>query len=232
MATKSAAEIRKLNKDKLLEYALELTENFKVIAQKCEDFGKRITALEASSTTPSTSPKQLDRLVAAERDNLNNGQYLRRRQLEIWNLSSDSTDASDLKKEAAELLSLTGVAVAAADIDVCHKLKKEGKIIMEFRHRDQRDRVVRARKHLKNMKHELEKKKCPKISVVESMCPEYKRLDYICRQLKNRGKVENTWFFNRKLYIADAEGSKSLITHINDLTNKFDVNIVQEILEN
>ena len=231
MAPLSAAEIKKLNQKKLLEYALELTENFAALAQKCEDFGNRIAALE--SATPSSSaanPKFLDRLVNAERDNLNNAQYLRRRQLEMWNLPPETTDASDLKKEAAALLSLTGVPVAATDIDVCHKLKKAGKIILEFRHRDQRDRVVRARKHLKNMKSELAKNKCPRMSVVESMCPEFRRLDYACRQLKSRNIIENTWFFNRKLSIVAADGTKSTITHISDLNGKFGDDVINDIL--
>ena len=229
MAAKSPADIRKLNKTQLLDYALEITENFNAIAEKCEDFSKRIAALENS--IPATAPaKFLQRLESAERENTNNGQYLRRRQVEMWNLPVEVTDANDLKKEAAAILSLTGVTVAPNDIDIAHKLPKQGKIILEFRHRDQRDKIIRARKNLKTKKNELTTMKCPRLSVVESMCPAFRRLDFICRQLKTREKIGNTWFFNRKLLIVDNDGIKSSITHINDLITKFGDDIVQAIL--
>ena len=86
-----------------MDYALQITENFNAIAEKFEDFSKRIAALESS--IPSTAPaKSLQWLESAERENTNNGQYLRRRQVEMWNLPAKVTNANDFKKEAAQIL--------------------------------------------------------------------------------------------------------------------------------
>ena len=131
----SVAEIKKLNKDKLLEYAIGITDGFVALHQRCEDFNSHLALLESAAesnaeTSSSPDSQLLARVEELERDNLNNSQYLRRRQIEIWNLPTASTDASDLKKEVAALLSLTDVPVAPGDLDICHKLKKEGRVIM------------------------------------------------------------------------------------------------------
>ena len=238
-APMSVAQIKKLNKDKLLEYAIGITQGFVALHEKCEEFNSRLSKLEEAATSDSdaagdSSPhaQQLqERVYNLERENLNNSQYLRRRQLEMWNLPTTITDASDLKKEAAELLSLTDVPVTAADLDVCHKLKKDGRLILEFRQRDLRDRIVRSRKALKHKHHELVRRNCARLSVVESMANEYKRLDFVCRMLKSREKVDKTWFYQRKLFIVDSEGTKSEIHHMNELVQKFGPDIVNEILQ-
>ena len=166
-----------------------------------------------------------------ERDITNNSQYLRRRQLELWNMPTEIADSRDQKKEVANILSLTGINVSPGDIDICHKLKKQGQLIIEMRNRDLRDRVLRARKNLKNKKSELLKKKCTRMSVVESMCPEYRRLDYICRKLKTKELIDNTWFFGRKLFIIDSNNSKIIVSHITDLVTKFGKQVIDDILD-
>ena len=206
---KSPGEIKMLKKDDLLSYALEITKNFNELRLKCENFEARIASLESSSKSPTTlSPNLTERMEKIERDITNNSQYLRRRQLELWNMPTEIADSRDQKKEVANILSLTGINVSPGDIDICHKLKKQGQLIIEMRNRDLRDRVLRARKNLKNKKSELLKKKCTRMSVVESMCPEYRRLDYICRKLKTKELIDNTWFFGRKLFIIDSNNSK------------------------
>ena len=229
---KSPGEIKKLKKDDLLSYALEITKNFNELRLKCENFEARIASLESSSKSPTTlSPNLTERMEKIERDITNNSQYLRRRQLELWNMPTEIADSRDQKKEVANILSLTGINVSPGDIDICHKLKKQGQLIIEMRNRDLRDRVLRARKNLKNKKSELLKKKCTRMSVVESMCPEYRRLDYICRKLKTKELIDNTWFFGRKLFIIDSNNSKIIVSHITDLETKFGKQVIDDILD-
>ena len=114
--------------------------------------------------------------------------------------------------------------VTAADIDVCHKLKKDGGLIMEFKSRTKRDEILRARKNLKHKKEELKRDKCQKMSIVESICPEFKKMDYICRKLKADSIILETWFWNRHLYITMDNDSKSTtVSHINDLYRKLEI---------
>jgi hypothetical protein len=183
------------------------------------------------ATVESTANSNAVRLIAAERIGNSNAQYARNRQLELWNLPSKITDSKDLKSEAAKLVSLTGVDIKAEDIDVAHKIKKQGSIIVEFCSRTTRNRVVMARKELKNRKEHLALVECPKLSVVESMSWDFKRMDFLCRRLKATNQVKDTWFFMGKLNLIDLNNNKSLISHIDDLYKKFGKEDVLKLLE-
>ena len=95
-----------------------------------------------------------------------------------------------------------------------------GQIIIEFGRRDLQTNILKARKNFKNEKVELGKLECPKLSVVKSMCHEYKRLDYACRMLVKSNDLEKTFFFNRKLHVVK-NGEHQLITHLADLYDMF-----------
>ena len=133
-----------------------------------------------------------------------------------------------MKEKVATILSITDTKVVASDIDVVHAMKKEGRIIMELNRRTLRHDVLKTRKNLKNKKSELKDVNCPKLSVVESMVLEFKRLDYICRQLVKKKLFEKSFFFNVKLH-TEVNGSHKLITHIVDLIDLFGCDVVDEI---
>ena len=154
---KSKSEIQNLNKPELLKYALSLSDDFSELQAKVID---KLTRIESEmSITRQTNEllkaeigKLNKRLNDNERTANNNAQYARRRQIELWNLPSTITDATDLKTEAAKILSHTGVAVMDNEIDVVHKLKKKGTIILELHNCTKRDAILRARKTLTNKK--------------------------------------------------------------------------------
>ena len=236
--------IKTMNKTELQEYALALTAEFNDIK---ESFSERLSKLEEENDSKSARLEQLEglvnvnksvsatlatQLVKAERVNTNNSQYLRRRQIELWGLPDEAVNGNthEIKSKAASILSLTGVHVAAEDIDVCHKLKKKGRLIAEFHSRDKRDNIIRSRKNLKHKKNDLGRLQCPKLSIVESMCPEYKKLDWVCRSLKAEGHIEKTWFYQRKL-IVESEKGQSIISHIQDLYEVCPPRMVNPILE-
>ena len=102
---------------------------------------------------------------------------------------------------------------------------------MELDTRDLQGRILRARKNLKTKKTTLAANNCPSLSVVESMCPEYKQLDYICRQLLKRKIIEKTFFFNRALHI-EVEGEHTTISHTQDLVRLFGEEVILEIANN
>ena len=172
-----------------------------------------------------------NRVVTLEREALNHAQYLRRRQIELWNLPDEiykEDNEQKLKEHCAEILSFTDVEVQPKDIDVAHALKKDGRIIMELGRRDLHFKILKARKNLKNKKTDLVRKKVPKVSVVESMAYEYRRLDYISRQLVKQKKMDKCFFFNRKLHV-EKNGEHKLISHIMDLYNMYTFEVINAI---
>jgi chromosome segregation ATPase len=241
----SPVELKGMKKPELLAYAVNLGEEHSQLQNEVAD---RLTRIEQElrssnaensrltdevanlSTEVATLNTRLSvnerSLVAAERSANSNAQYARNRQLELWNLPSKITDAKDLKVEAAKIVSLTGVD----DIDVAHKIKKQGSIIMEFRSRTKRNQVVMARKELKNRKEHLALVECSKLSIVESMSWETKRLDFLCRKLKATGVAKDTYFFMGKLNLVDANNNKQLISHIDDLFKKYEKKDIMKLL--
>ena len=160
------------------------------------------------------------RAVLLEKATINNSQYLRRRQMEIRNLPSGISNGDSLKKQMADLLSLTGVVVKPDDIDKCHTLGDKS-VIMEFKERELRDGVLRGRKLLKNKQDDLRNMAMEKVMILESLCKPYAEMDYICHSLKRNSEVVNTWFFNGRLYIEVTAGVKTQISHKQDLYDIF-----------
>ena len=144
----------------------------------------------------------------------------------------------ELKKEASEILSLVveddpTTTITPTDIDVVHKLKRDGNIIIELKSRTLQSKVLRSRISLKGKRERLVARSCPRLSVVELMCHEYKRLDYICRRLVKDGAAVRTFFFNRKLFLIRMNGNNEQfkqIKHICDLENLYGEDKIQGYL--
>ena len=240
-AVEYAEKLNKAYTDLKDSFNKKLDERFdkleKLLADQSKSLETQGKALDDLKTDNGQLAREVARLnkrvVTLEREAINANQYGRRRQLELWNLPETITSLSpdQLKSKCATLLSLTGVAVESKNIDVVHKMKREGRVIMELDTRDLQGRILRARKELKNKKTSLTTNKCPSLSVVESMCPEYKKLDYICRQLLKKKMIEKTFFYNRALHI-EAEGEHKLISHMMDLIHLFGPEVVHEIANN
>jgi len=166
--------------------------------------------------------------IELEKQVIDQNQYDRNRQIELWNLPPElikDKSQEALKREAATLLSLTqptDAPVLPSQIDVVHKLKKEGNIIVELTSRTLQAKVLKGRKTLKEKTKQdtLKAKKCGKLSVVESLCQEYKKLDYACRMISKKNQDTRSFFFNRKLFLVrSVEGQDKFhrISHISDL---------------
>ena len=121
-----------------------------------------------------------------------------------------------------ELLSLTGEEVIGASLDKCHHLADKKNVITEFKYREPRDAVLRGWKNLKSKSNDLDTMNMKKSIILESLTPDFAKLDYVYRMLKKSGRASQTWFFNGRLYIKQHEmGTKENIGHITDLYNIF-----------
>ena len=229
---KTKEQIDVMQKKEAQKYSHEITKLYNDLK---DDFVSRLDKLESFMEDNRILCREISRLnnrvVSLEREVLNRDQYARRRQIELWNLPESVAKESDnnkFKEKVATILSITDTKVVASDIDVVHAMKKEGRVIMELNRRTLRHDVLKSRKNLKNKKSELKDVNCPKLSVVESMAFEYKRLDHICRQLVKKKLLEKSFFFNGKLH-TEVNGSHKLITHIIDLIDLFGCDVVDEI---
>ena len=155
------------------------------------------------------------RLRDTEKTVINNAQYLRRRQLEVSNVPTAVPD-EQLTRVITDFLRTTGEDVKEADIDKCHRLSRQTTVIMEFGSRKVRDGILMSRKKLKDKKEELQAIGLDNSFINESLCYEYRQMDYVCRRLKKSELIKDTWYFNGKLFVVDYAGKKHQIRHITD----------------
>ena len=127
----------------------------------------------------------LERITQLERNNLNNAQYTKRETLEINPVSSDIAD-DVLEQSVYQAQSLTGISVGPNDLQACHSMRKNDRvIIIKFKCRKQKHRVILNRKTLQNKSLDLTQLKFSgKLFANESMCHENDQLACKYRQLK------------------------------------------------
>ena len=234
--------LHKLSKDDLIKYALkvsnisskvdELTEALADIKTRLEVAESHIKIVQTVNANLQAAVTHLrGKQVNTERIQTNNSQYLRNRQVEIKGVPTDISQ-ENLKPEISKLLSLTGVDIKATDIGKCHRLNNENNVIIEFCDRDTRDSMLRARKNLKGKGENLIKMNMEKVMILESLCPDYACLDFICRKLAKKGELNQTWFFNGRLWVkTSADSQKINISHITELYTMYGDQVVDDILD-
>ena len=229
-------QLQELDKDSLIEYTLKVS-NLNVVLNKLEERIKELESYNVVSENVNTHLSSKiqsleEKIIQMEKRTTRNSQYARNRQLELHRVPTTIKD-EQLTDVVCSALSLTGVPVKSAEIDKCHRLKRQETVILEFKFRDKRDPVLRSRKNLKDRKNELKDLGMEQTIVTESLCDEYQELDYICRMLKKKGKIAETWFFNGRLFIKHTsdESQGTQISHISDLHRVFNVDIITSILK-
>ena len=97
--------------------------------------------------------------------------------------------------------------------------KKKETVIVKFKSKKQKWKILIDRKNLRNKSENLSQLKFTgKLFISESMCHENHQLAYKCRQLKNAGKIHSTWFWNNVINVKLNERSQpAKIYHIIDI---------------
>ena len=95
---------------------------------------------------------------------------------------------------------MTGTTVTLDDLQACHGMKNKEKVIVKFKDRKQRNKVIFSREELKLKGEQLRDLQFgPSLFINDSMCFENQSLFYKCCQLKNVDKLFSFWFFSNTL---------------------------------
>ena len=149
---------------------------------------------------------------------MNNGHYTRRETLEINPVPSDI--AGDvLEQSVCHALSLKGISLEPDELQVCHRLTKKDHVVVKFKYRKQKHRVLLNCKTLQNKSLDLTQLKFSgKLFLNESMFHKNHHLAYKCRQLESARKIHSTWFYNSTLHVKLVEkGPIQKIFHPTDI---------------
>ena len=116
-------------------------------------------------------------------------------------------------------LSLTGSEVYLDDIEAYQRLKKKENVIIKFKSRKLKYRVIKNRKIMKNKSKELNDLKFSNnLYISERMCAGNHSLFFNCRKLKKARNIFNTWFFNNAINIQlNQSGEIDKVFHTEDL---------------
>ena len=132
----------------LSEKMNDLTKKMGNIATK---FDRVFSELQISKTCNSLLCK---RIIDLERSSLDNTQYLRRDMIEISPVPPEVSN-NELEGLVCKALSLTGSGVSPNNIESCHHLKKKENIIIKFKSRKLKYKIIDNRKIMKNKSKEL-----------------------------------------------------------------------------
>ena len=131
-----------------------------------------------------------------------------------------------------QALSLTGINVSPDELHLCHRLNKKDRVIVKFKCRKHRQKVLYNRKNLQSKGLELTQLKFSgKLFVNESLSHENQQLAYKCRKLKSARKIYSTWFYNSCVNIKLSEHSNPVkIFHVRDIENLIGTDNLEELL--
>ena len=231
------SKLNELSKEELIEQLLSfdnLSEKITDLTKKMDDFASKFdrvfSELQISKTCNSLLRK---RIIDLERSSLDNAQYLRREMIEISPVPLDVSN-SELEGLVCKALSLTENEVHPDDLEACHHLKKKENVIIKFKSRKLKYKVINNRKIMKNKSKELnELKFSNNLYISESMCAGNHSLFFKCRKLKKARKIFNTWFFNNAFNV-QLNQSREIhkVFHTEDLATLLKVDDLDSFLMN
>ena len=141
---------------------------------------------------------------------------------------------NELEGLVCKTLSLTGNEVYPDGLEACHRLKKKENVIVKFKSRKLKYKVINNRKIMKNKSKELnELKFSNNLYISESMCAGNHSLLFKCCKLKKARKIFNTWFFSNTINVQlNQSGEIHKVYHTKDLAALLKVNDLDSFLIN
>ena len=137
MAKLSEESLNKLSKPELIVFSMNLQEKNESIQHDVKDDVRQIKECVKKlggelALSKNISELLSDRLVNMERPCWdNNAQYSRRERTEVTGIPQ-SVPASDLEISFSKILEKVGMEILAKDIDACHRVGKQGRIIVKL----------------------------------------------------------------------------------------------------
>ena len=233
--TKSHSE--NLSKQELIEELStvdDIASKISDLTNRFDDFLRRFEVVSSDLAITRNCNRLLTmRVVQLENNAVTNAQYHRRESVEVNPIPPSISD-EELELNICEALSLTGHEIKPNDLQACHRLKKKELVIVKFKCRKLKQKVLVNWKNLRNKSEDLRQLKFSgKLFISESMCHENHQLAYKCRQLKNAGKIHSTWFWNNAVNVKLSERSNPVkIFHVIAIEKLLGINNLDDFISN
>ena len=147
-----------LSKEELIEELItvdDITSKISDLTNRFDDFLRRFEVVSSDlAITKHCNRLLTERVVQLERNAVTNAQYHRRESVEV-NPVPPSISDEELELNICKALSLTGREVKPDDLQACHCLKKKESVIVKFKCRKLKRRVLVNSKNLRNKSEDL-----------------------------------------------------------------------------
>ena len=226
-----------LSKEELIEELItvdDITSKISDLTNQFDDFLRKFEVVSSDlAITRNCNRLLTERVVQSERNAVTNAYYHRRESVEVNPIPPSISD-EELELNICKALSLTGHEVKPNHLQACHRLKKKESVIVKFKCRKHKQRVLVNRKNLRNKSEDLRQLKFfGKLFISESMCHGNHKMAYKCRQLKNVGKIHSTWFWNNAVNVKLSERSNPVkIFHIIDIEKLLGIDNLDDFISN
>ena len=146
---RTRSQLEHLSKDELIDELMsieDISSELTNLTTKFDDFSKRIEILSSELAVSKNCNRLLsERIIQLERNAVNNAQYHRRESIEISPVPA-SISNEKLEDNICKALSLTDHEVIPDDLQACHRLKKKEIVIVKFKSRKQKCKILIDRK--------------------------------------------------------------------------------------
>ena len=208
---RTRSQLENLSKEELIEELItvdDITSKISDLKNRFDGFLRRFEVVSSDlAITRNCNRLLTERVVQLERNAVTNVQYHRRESVEVTRVPPSISD-EELELIICESLSLTGLEVKPNDLQACHRLKKRELVILKFKCRKLKQKVLVNLKNLGNKSEDLcHLKFSGNLLISETMCHENNQLAYKFRQLKNAGKIYSTWVWNNAVNFKLSERS-------------------------
>ena len=145
------SQLENLSKEELIEELItvdDITSKISDLTNRFDDFLRRFEVVSSDlAITRNCNRLLTKRVVQLESNAVTNAQYHRRESVEVNPIPPSISD-EELELNICEALSLTGNEVKPNDLQACHRLKKKESVIVKFKCRKLKQKVLVNRKNL------------------------------------------------------------------------------------
>ena len=213
----SEESLNKVTKPELIAFSMNLQEKNESIQHDKKDEVRElkecVKKLEGELALSKNISEMLsDQLVNMERQCWANAQYSRRECMGVAGIPQ-SVSASDLeKKKISNILEKVVMDVPAKDIDACHRVGKQGRVIVKFLRRKDCQRVLSVKMDIQKITTtDLDLSNTTiKLYLNESLCPYYCILWSKRNALFTMGKIHSYFISNESVKIRSQEKGPSI----------------------
>ena len=230
MAAYTEGTLNKLSKKELIGITLSLQNKFEQYTnvsnnalEEIRKFNENFVKLESEINIVKNVNTLLNkRVIDMERQCWADAQYSRRELLESEGIPLDVPN-ENLESKVLEVFSKVGCAILSRDIEACHPLTNNDRVIVNFLRRKDCDQVLSIKRDQQKIKLEdIGSRGSNSIFINPSLCPYYRMLWSKSKRLLDLGKINNFYVSSGKIKIRIQENSKPLsITHVEDFKKYF-----------